>query len=332
VRWLTLLLLAVNLVLFGVYWQQEQQAQRTLARQQRVPEAPSIGLLAEASQLLVRASAPALSALAPDPPEPAMSSAGGGSETPERASQALPSRGIPAEEGLLGDAVVAPLAVVPSLAAGESPSDASASAVSMAAVATPVEPVVEAEGEGRVEPAAEPAVAATMPAKGDKPAPLSVCYRLAYFDTRRDAERSVAALEQQRLVIDEERRELAPDFWVYILDPGRSALRRAMRKELSDMGFENYWIQRGPLKGQLSLGLYRNQESAEALQQLLQGRGYAVRIFEKTRYSVRYLVDIALQSTTAAEGRWLAGLSTAYPLIKSEKKPCQGLASADAAE
>jgi len=299
VRWLTLLLLAANLVIFAFYWQSQQRAERELARQRQLPEVATLRLLQEARPPLPRTPAAAAPAAAVS-----------GALASPAARVPTPNQG----------ASLGASASAPSVEAG-TPSDAAAGDA-----AGPM-PVEAAPGDILAETSRDPGSVAPVPVKAEP-----VCYRVAYFDTREDAETLSVEAGLTRTEVVEERQWLPSDYWVYIPDPGRSAQRRALRKELSDMGFENYWIQRGALKGQLSLGLYRSKDSAESLLHLLQDRGYMPRMYEKTRYSARYLVEIESLSSGDREPEWIARLGRPYPAIKTEKKPCRGLASTEVAE
>lgn len=274
-RWITLLLLIVNLCLFGWYWQQDQQRQRAFRGSQELPDVPSLRLLSEGAMPQRKVAE-----------EPAQS---GGETTAAEIEEVVTDAGTEAASAPVGELTASVAALSP---------------VSQG-VLSQTEP-----------PAAR----------------QSYCYRLRYLDTIEEANAvaNLAGVIDSR--IDEQRQALEPDHWVYIPNPGRSAERRAIRKELSDMGFENYWIQRGVLKGQLSLGLYRHRGSAEALQDLLKGRGYDVKLYTKERYSLRYLVEI-LTLSTSEEAQALADLiGKRFPGTKSEKKLCEGLASVKGAE
>lgn len=301
-RWLTLLLLTLNLVIFAFYWQSQQQQAQLLQRQQRLPDAPRLRLLSEVDALQERRDEAAA--------ESVLSVAVASTSADEAVlSSAVASTAVSAAISESELTAVQGQASIDAAASVEKNQAVSVAIVSPSVVATPAP----------VEPAAEELV-------------VTACLSLAYFDSREAAEAVAFGGEVVKQDVVEERQWLPSDYWVYIPDPGTSALRRNMRKELSDMGFENYWIQRGYLKGQLSLGLYRNQDSAQALMHLLQDRGFMPRIYENTRYSARYLVEIEVQSTEKGVAELRSALQRRYADIKTEKKPCQGLASLELAE
>ncbi len=275
-RWLTLLLIVLNLALFGYYWQRQQVEVEQQRQQVRLPPVPAWRLLNELAD----------------------------SSTPAPASAASLTQAAP----LAASASTAPADDLLSRAA----------AVPATAGATVVQPEEEAD-EVVV---ATPEVPAAVPA-----VPSSSCYRLGVFSSFDQAQAVTALWQASGSRIDEQRTALDPDYWVYIENPGSGSARRALRQQLLDMGLDNYWVQRGELGGHLSLGLYRNKDSADALLHMLEGRGYPAKIYIKPRYQTRYVVELETQLSAREVEQALADTARRWGSVKSEKKPCQGLAS-----
>ncbi len=192
--------------------------------------------------------------------------------------------------------------------------------------AVPVEGVKAVKPVKHVEPVA--------PEAKKKPPAALYCYQLGPIEALSQAQRLAEGVGDwvERSEILDRRRELAPDYWVYIKTNGKSKTVKALQEKLRSNGLESFRIRQGELAGHVSLGLYRSQESAQALYDALVAQGYPADIFEKKRYKKFYLIDVETEKSnfTALLTRALQGSEANS--VKSEKKVCERLASAKGRE
>lgn len=174
-----------------------------------------------------------------------------------------------------------------------------------------------------------PPAVAPEPPPAEAPAAPRYCYRLGPFVSE-----ALAALFDRELDYAPGRSEVVagripvePEYWIYVTRPGSEAERRALRRELKVDGLESYWVRRGELKGQLSLGLYRSHQSAEALLTALLDQGYPAKLYEKPRYEPAYFLDVTTENPGFPGAAWRREMARAHPDVKSEKKSCAGLAT-----
>lgn len=78
--------------------------------------------------------------------------------------------------------------------------------------------------------------------------------------------------------------EVAPTHWVYIRTSGSQADVRRLSRVLRESGWENFPITDGPLLGNLSVGLFRNESRAKSVRDRLLAAGYAADIYRRTSF------------------------------------------------
>lgn len=78
--------------------------------------------------------------------------------------------------------------------------------------------------------------------------------------------------------------EVAPTHWVYIRTSGSQADVRRLSRVLRESGWENFPITDGPLLGNLSVGLFRNEGRAKSVRDRLLAAGYAADIYRRTSF------------------------------------------------
>lgn len=78
--------------------------------------------------------------------------------------------------------------------------------------------------------------------------------------------------------------EVAPTHWVYIRTSGSQADVRRLSRVLRDAGWENFPITDGPLLGNLSVGLFRDEKRAVSVRDRLLAAGYAADIYRRTAF------------------------------------------------
>jgi hypothetical protein len=113
-----------------------------------------------------------------------------------------------------------------------------------------------------------------------------------------------------------------PDFWVHLPVDGGARQQRLLAAELRQQGIDSYSITEGKLTGDLSLGLFRNEEHARSLMSRVRQRGYAPEIYQRSRS--REEAWAALQQVELAALGWEAeaGPLAAYPSVSLIQTDC----------
>ncbi len=305
-RWFVLILLLLNVALYGWFVQEEESRQRMAQRELYVAtDIAGLKLLAEVP--IASLERRVLRPIAPVPkPRPALN----------------PEAGVEGEG--IGEGV----------AEGVSEGEA-AGVEKKARLAAPEEGVAnegvvraDARGESGAIAKAGRSVTAVKPQIKQPDLPL-YCYELGPIDTLAEAQRLVEGVVDWvvRSEIRDRRRELAPDYWVYVKTNGKSQVVKALQERLKSNGLESFRIRKGGLAGHVSLGLYRSQESAQALYDALIAQEYPADIFEKKRAETFYLVDVKTEKNNFPLLLSNALQGDAANRVKSEKKVCVGVAS-----
>ena len=115
---------------------------------------------------------------------------------------------------------------------------------------------------------------------------------------------------------------MAPDYWVFLPVVGDRQRQRLLAAELRQKGIDNFSITEGPLSGDLSLGVFRNEEHAHSLMSKVREQGYAPEIYERPRS--REEAWGALQQAELAALGWEAktGPLLAYPSVSLIPRDC----------
>lgn len=124
---------------------------------------------------------------------------------------------------------------------------------------------------------------------------------------------------QLKLVL--QRVAAAPDYWVYLPVDGGGQLW-LLAAELGEKGIDSYTITQGRLAGDLSLGLFRNEEHAHSLMSRVRAQGYVPEIYQRPRS--REEAWAALREVELAALGWEAeaGALTAYPSVRLVPRTC----------
>ncbi|WP_143820969.1 hypothetical protein [Motiliproteus sp. MSK22-1] len=156
------------------------------------------------------------------------------------------------------------------------------------------------------------------------------CFRIGDFSNKSAAVR----FQQARLpdgvessIRSVERNE--PDYWVYVKSPEDLQQRQGLQAELRNSGLEVSLIKRGELKGELSLGRYSNKELAQALLSALLEQNHPAKIFEVSYKSSVFVIEVSHNGSRALSDSSIGELIATNPELKSEKKVCKGVASAE---
>ena len=125
---------------------------------------------------------------------------------------------------------------------------------------------------------------------------------------------------QLKLVL--QRVAAAPDYWVYLPVEGGGQQPLLLAAELREKGIDSYAITQGQLAGDLSLGLFRNEEHADSLMSRVRAQAYVPEIYQRPRS--REQAWAALREVELAALGWEveAGALTAYPSVRLVQRTC----------
>ncbi len=158
---------------------------------------------------------------------------------------------------------------------------------------------------------------------------LSGCFVIGDFDSVsaarqfQQSQMPVGTLAEVRPV-----QRTAPDYQVYIRAPENVRERQQLLERLQSSGLEVSEIRQGPLKGQLSLGHYQNRSLAMALYDALKAQSYGIEISEQTQPQPWYVIELKIKDSQSEVAVWMADFMESGGGLKSEKKVCEGVASA----
>lgn len=136
------------------------------------------------------------------------------------------------------------------------------------------------------------------------------CIRIGPFAHKPDAVRLLAGLDEPVSVGNSYEMEVAdkPIFWVHIPPLGDTRKAHSAQQDLSGRGIESFVISDlGLLHNGISLGVFRDPDSAERLATARKGIGYPVAIHESQRKRTVHFVRVRVP---AAEGERLEAILT----------------------
>ncbi|WJW75120.1 hypothetical protein QVG61_11565 [Thiohalobacter sp. IOR34] len=201
--------------------------------------------------------------------------------------------------------------------------------------ATPVpeaEPVATAEAAvppsaGAAEPRQQPPAGVTdeLPDAAPEPSvpepPRRLCHSVGPFDSAAAAEAAARTLEAGgwRAVQRVSEIQQPAGFWVYLPEMSREEAEATV-EELVQKGVKDYFIGR---ENFVSLGIYRDQATAEKRQQEIRALGYRPKLEVRYRLQKIHWLDIEAQSGTGWEAaRWAAFLDS-HPGVHRQPLACE---------
>ncbi|RMF13074.1 MAG: hypothetical protein D6758_13860 [Gammaproteobacteria bacterium] len=164
---------------------------------------------------------------------------------------------------------------------------------------------------------------------GNKKERLCLLFGPIYDKT--EAEELVSYLSNNRVRARqiEREREVAPDYWVYIPPlPSRAQANKKLA-ELQVRKIDSYRISQGPLRNGISLGLFRNIDSARAMLEERRKQGLNAEMKEVRRTRKEYWVTPEDPSSVGLRARVdpLFLGSKQWSRIERREILCEGLAS-----
>ncbi|MEH6494078.1 SPOR domain-containing protein [Halopseudomonas sp.] len=159
--------------------------------------------------------------------------------------------------------------------------------------------------------------------------PPALCVMLGTFSVRAEVDQL-----QQRLLAVDVPAELVTravvtttDYWLVMAVAGGSQGALARLSLLQERGIDSFVITRGHLAGNLSLGVFSQQDYAAARQAQLEAEGYDVRIeaVEKTRD--QFLLQVPPQARRLLDQAMLARLRKDFPAMQHRYQACDGVAN-----
>ncbi|MEH6471320.1 MAG: hypothetical protein V7752_08720 [Halopseudomonas sp.] len=159
------------------------------------------------------------------------------------------------------------------------------------------------------------------------------CYRFGVFKEARGLEAWLGDDGPGQLELEQRKAGPLPSFYqVYVTPSKQLEARRELVQAMQNVGLEGEWVKQGELRNKLSLGVYQERASAQALERALQEQGYAAAVWEQQRFSYDYYLLLRTNSNVVSDSAWVRSLLQKYPTVKSEKKLCQGLATSQGRE
>lgn len=197
----------------------------------------------------------------------------------------------------------------------------------MPAQAAQLEPVSQAPGGASSSPSAEGERESSADAPGDAPAAL--CIRLGVFADRSEAEQ----LRQRLLALDvsasliEDELVSSSDYWLVMPVAGGTAGALAKLSLLQEQGIDSFVITKGPLAGNISLGVFSREDYAAARQAQLQADGHDVEIKPVEKLRSQFSVEVPPSARRLVGQALLLRLREDFPDMQHQYQACSAVAN-----
>lgn len=211
-------------------------------------------------------------------------------------------------------------------------------------VETP-EPEVEAETESvsrqvsseneavKEEPVEEQGVgeeiAVAKPGAEIVPATAQECIDLGPFSEVISARQVKLRLSSLDIPANIETRKIAidPVYWVYLEPSENRGKALALLRELQNKRIDSFLISEGEFANGISLGFFRQQSSADELQQKRIEQGYDAKIRIKERYKDRFWLTLSAESAAKFSDSLMSKLLSEYNYLQKKENSCDRVAS-----
>lgn len=122
--------------------------------------------------------------------------------------------------------------------------------------------------------------------------------------------------------------ESGADYWVFLQAQPSSRATTRLLQELRANGIDSFVVAEGELEGAIGVGIYSDQQSAEARLSRLEGLGYSVGIHEMQRWIKQYWVLVENDKPSVSWGVLKDRLKEQSTPQKIYSSSCQTVASA----
>ncbi|UJJ32914.1 SPOR domain-containing protein [Halopseudomonas maritima] len=159
-------------------------------------------------------------------------------------------------------------------------------------------------------------------------APAALCIQLGVFDGRRQAEQllqRLLALDVQAALVEDEVVG-STDYWLVMPVSGGSVDALARLSLLQEQGIDSFVITRGPLAGNISLGVFSRLDYAEARQAQLLADGNDVRVESVDKLRSQYLVQVQPAARRLVDQSLLGRLRADFPQLQHQYQACSPVA------
>lgn len=158
----------------------------------------------------------------------------------------------------------------------------------------------------------------------------ALCIRLGVFAERGEAEQ----LRQRLLALDvraslvEDELVSSSDYWLVMPVAGGTAGALAKLSLLQEQGIDSFVITKGPLAGNISLGVFSREDYAVARQAQLQADGHDVEIRPVEKLRSQYSVEVAPAARRLVGQELLLRLREDFPNMQHQYQACSPVANA----
>ncbi|OZG70926.1 hypothetical protein BTA51_24145 [Hahella sp. CCB-MM4] len=165
--------------------------------------------------------------------------------------------------------------------------------------------------------------------KGVKSNVEALCFLIGPLEEEVEAEelRKGLLLEQVETRLHKNTLQLAPEYWVYLrpLESRKAAIIRL--KELQVRKIDSYLIAQGELRNGISLGLFRNIDSAKLLQKQRIRQGFQAEMKELPREKLEYWLVSEDEANMQLMGRINSVLGSQKNNVEARQIFCKSVAS-----
>ena len=193
-------------------------------------------------------------------------------------------------------------------------------------------PAQELGGVEQVPAASAGSVAETAPIARseivEEAPPAALCITLGVFAERREAEQllqRLLALDVQAGLIEDDVVG-STDYWLVMPVSGGNVDALARLSLLQEQGIESFVITRGPLAGNISLGVFSRLDYAEARQAQLLADGNDVRVESVDKMRSQYLVQVQPAARRLVDQALLGRLRNDFPTLQHQYQACSPVA------
>ena len=165
------------------------------------------------------------------------------------------------------------------------------------------------------------------------------CFKLGPFSDPQGLERwlsddDLGSVELQQLVLAGQSSVGTSEasYQVMVSAPKAEVSRRQLVAEMQQLGLVSEFIDSGAGSETLMVAEYSQKDQAQALLQVLAERGYAAGLQQQAAIEYQYYLLLRTDNEVIETTSWQTTLLQSFPSVKSEKKLCQGLATATGRE